>query len=292
MRELGLDPAKVNVNGGAIALGHPIGASGARVLTTLVYALRAQQAALRRRVAVHRRRHGHRDGGGSALKLESGVRNCGIRCSRDVARASIVAHAREAAPRRMLRAAPRQRHRRLTRRFAARNIAEIADALSDRSARSHRWRVASARGAASRSSASTIRTRIRRPSRPRPDRAEASYPDHLYLIVGLASEPPDIRLFRLGRELSRTAVRHSRLNAQAVPRRCWRRTLALVQCDPAAFGADPLRRSTTNRDRSGTQFDITGHPGAVRRGDSDAPMRVDAGTATRVHVRARTRRVR
>jgi acetyl-CoA acetyltransferase len=41
-RELGLDPNKVNVNGGAIALGHPIGASGARVLTTLVYALRAR----------------------------------------------------------------------------------------------------------------------------------------------------------------------------------------------------------------------------------------------------------
>jgi acetyl-CoA C-acetyltransferase len=40
-RELGIDPAKVNVHGGAIALGHPIGASGARVLTTLVYALRA-----------------------------------------------------------------------------------------------------------------------------------------------------------------------------------------------------------------------------------------------------------
>jgi acetyl-CoA C-acetyltransferase len=42
-RELGLDPGKVNVNGGAIALGHPIGASGARVLTTLVYALRARK---------------------------------------------------------------------------------------------------------------------------------------------------------------------------------------------------------------------------------------------------------
>ena len=41
-RELGLDAAKVNVNGGAIALGHPIGASGARVLTTLVHALRAR----------------------------------------------------------------------------------------------------------------------------------------------------------------------------------------------------------------------------------------------------------
>jgi acetyl-CoA C-acetyltransferase len=43
-RELGVDAAKVNVNGGAIALGHPIGASGARVLTTLIYALRARQA--------------------------------------------------------------------------------------------------------------------------------------------------------------------------------------------------------------------------------------------------------
>jgi acetyl-CoA C-acetyltransferase len=39
MRELELDPAKVNVNGGAVALGHPIGASGARVLTTLLYAM-------------------------------------------------------------------------------------------------------------------------------------------------------------------------------------------------------------------------------------------------------------
>lgn len=36
-RELGFDPDKVNVNGGAIAIGHPIGASGARVLTTLLY---------------------------------------------------------------------------------------------------------------------------------------------------------------------------------------------------------------------------------------------------------------
>jgi acetyl-CoA C-acetyltransferase len=39
-RELKLDPAKVNTRGGAIALGHPIGASGARILTTLIYALR------------------------------------------------------------------------------------------------------------------------------------------------------------------------------------------------------------------------------------------------------------
>ncbi|HTC94092.1 MAG TPA: acetyl-CoA C-acetyltransferase [Terriglobales bacterium] len=37
MKELGLDPARVNVNGGAVAIGHPIGASGARVLVTLLY---------------------------------------------------------------------------------------------------------------------------------------------------------------------------------------------------------------------------------------------------------------
>ena len=41
-RELGLDLGKVNTRGGAIALGHPIGASGARILTTLIYALRAR----------------------------------------------------------------------------------------------------------------------------------------------------------------------------------------------------------------------------------------------------------
>jgi acetyl-CoA C-acetyltransferase len=44
IKELGLDPARVNVNGGAIALGHPIGASGARVLTTLLYAMKARGA--------------------------------------------------------------------------------------------------------------------------------------------------------------------------------------------------------------------------------------------------------
>jgi acetyl-CoA C-acetyltransferase len=42
LRELDLDASKVNVRGGAIALGHPIGASGARLLTTLIYALRAR----------------------------------------------------------------------------------------------------------------------------------------------------------------------------------------------------------------------------------------------------------
>jgi acetyl-CoA acetyltransferase len=44
MRELGMDAAKVNVNGGAIALGHPLGASGARVMTTLVHEMRRRKA--------------------------------------------------------------------------------------------------------------------------------------------------------------------------------------------------------------------------------------------------------
>jgi len=43
VREHGLDPERVNVNGGACALGHPIGASGARILVTLIAALRARR---------------------------------------------------------------------------------------------------------------------------------------------------------------------------------------------------------------------------------------------------------
>jgi acetyl-CoA C-acetyltransferase len=49
LQDLGLDPEKVNVNGGAVALGHPLGASGARILTTLLHAL--QQRNLRRGIA-------------------------------------------------------------------------------------------------------------------------------------------------------------------------------------------------------------------------------------------------
>jgi 3-oxoadipyl-CoA thiolase len=44
VRELGLDPAKVNVNGGAIALGHPIGCSGARIIATLLHAMKKRDA--------------------------------------------------------------------------------------------------------------------------------------------------------------------------------------------------------------------------------------------------------
>ena len=44
VKELGLDTARVNVNGGAIAIGHPIGASGARVLTTLLHEMKRSGA--------------------------------------------------------------------------------------------------------------------------------------------------------------------------------------------------------------------------------------------------------
>ena len=43
-RELGIDPARVNVNGGAVALGHPIGATGARIITTLLHAMESDHA--------------------------------------------------------------------------------------------------------------------------------------------------------------------------------------------------------------------------------------------------------
>ena len=45
-KALALDPARVNIHGGAIALGHPIGASGARVLTTLLYEMQKRDARL------------------------------------------------------------------------------------------------------------------------------------------------------------------------------------------------------------------------------------------------------
>jgi acetyl-CoA C-acetyltransferase len=42
LREIGADPARLNVNGGAIALGHPLGASGTKLMTTLLHALKAR----------------------------------------------------------------------------------------------------------------------------------------------------------------------------------------------------------------------------------------------------------
>jgi acetyl-CoA acetyltransferase len=64
LRDLGLadDDPRVNPWGGAIALGHPLGASGARLVTTAVNQLHAQRRALRAVHHVHRRGPGHRAG--------------------------------------------------------------------------------------------------------------------------------------------------------------------------------------------------------------------------------------
>ena len=61
IRELGIEHDKVNVHGGACALGHPIGASGARLVVTLINALHNAWRQAWRGLAVHRRRRSHRD---------------------------------------------------------------------------------------------------------------------------------------------------------------------------------------------------------------------------------------
>ena len=65
MKELGISHEKMNVHGGAVALGHPIGASGARVLVTLLAAMNQAPGENRHRVAVHRRRRSRGPGRGS-----------------------------------------------------------------------------------------------------------------------------------------------------------------------------------------------------------------------------------
>ena len=58
-RELGFDMAKVNVNGGAISLGHPVGASGARIIVTLLHEMQKRRRQEGFGYSVHRRRHGY-----------------------------------------------------------------------------------------------------------------------------------------------------------------------------------------------------------------------------------------
>ena len=60
LRELPLDPERVNVNGGAIALGHPLGCTGAKLTTTLVYEMQRRTRTLRARDDVRGRRDGRR----------------------------------------------------------------------------------------------------------------------------------------------------------------------------------------------------------------------------------------
>ena len=89
--ELELDLDKLNVNGGAIALGHPLGATGTRITLTLLKELRPPRRRSRRRLGLHRRRPGHRhDRGGRRLidlagrrvLVTGGSRGIGAACCR------------------------------------------------------------------------------------------------------------------------------------------------------------------------------------------------------------------
>ena len=66
--ELGLDPDKVNIYGGACAQGHPIGSTGSRLLVTLAHALKATGGNKGVSVALHRRRRGDRHGDRTGVK--------------------------------------------------------------------------------------------------------------------------------------------------------------------------------------------------------------------------------
>ena len=60
MQAFDLDPKKINVNGGAIAMGHPLGATGAMILGTVLDELERRDMQHGAGHALHRRRHGHR----------------------------------------------------------------------------------------------------------------------------------------------------------------------------------------------------------------------------------------
>ena len=76
MHELGIDPDKVNLDGGAIAIGHPLGASGARITGKAAAVLKREGGKFAGRRHVHRRRPGHRDGSGSGLGGRVQFRDC------------------------------------------------------------------------------------------------------------------------------------------------------------------------------------------------------------------------
>ena len=63
-----LDQEKLNVDGGAVALGHPVGASGARIVLHLLQAAEKKECEARHRLDLHRRRPGRRDAGGGRLR--------------------------------------------------------------------------------------------------------------------------------------------------------------------------------------------------------------------------------
>ena len=185
MRELRVDPARVNVNGGAIALGHPIGASGARVLTTLIYALRARKL----RYGVASLCIG--GGMGIAMAVEALI----ARSPRAARARRVAAHARDDAAGRVLRRADRPRRTRSSKPSAPRNLSDDPNRfLLDPKDHIDARRAARARGL------EVVGFYHSHPhSEPEPsiaDLAEATYPGYLYLIVRPLAEGAKVRLVR------------------------------------------------------------------------------------------------
>ena len=81
LRELPMDETRLNVNGGAIALGHPLGCTGAKLTTSLLYEMQRRAGALRPRDDVRRRRHGRRGNSGAVVSMTT----CELRQGRRVA---------------------------------------------------------------------------------------------------------------------------------------------------------------------------------------------------------------
>ncbi len=78
MQAFDIDNAKINVNGGAIAMGHPLGATGAMIFGTVLDELERTRQIDRAGHAMHRRRHGHRDHHRAGLEKRSGADNMGL----------------------------------------------------------------------------------------------------------------------------------------------------------------------------------------------------------------------
>ena len=247
-----LDPAKVNVNGGAIALGHPIGASGARVLTTLIYALRARKL-----------RYGVASlciGGGMGIAMavealwKSEVRSSesrklqGNHVTTTATFETIVAHAREAAPRRVLRPAPRARRRRVVEAVPARNMAVVAgDAVPHRPEGSHRRDAATRGRAASMSSASITRIRTRRRAvGHRPRRSQLSRITSTRSSASRADAAGGAAVRLRQRELSRSS-RSSQSAECSGPSALVGRRAVSGWFAPAALHAQDLRRPRSAR---------------------------------------------
>ena len=140
----GLDPQKVNVRGGAVALGHPIGASGARILTTLLHAMKDREREARPRDALHRRRRGARGRRRALRRVRAGRGSCRAR-----------------------RRARSRRGRRRSRRRRTRTATRSARARCSSSSRRRPTRTSSARGSRGRAALAVERASAGRHRRSR-----------------------------------------------------------------------------------------------------------------------------